>query len=282
MFTDNLGNRVAKNKLKNKEKKDKILFLGDSFTYGFGVNYEDSVPGKIDKKTNEIYEIVNFAMPGYSPSINLFKLNNYLKKSNNVTIKKVFYILDLTDVHDESNRWLNIENLNTPVIIDESIKDEIKKTFEVKESLRATRFLSYLINKNVRNLRKRFNNYFSDSESKDPIDTGTYWGKFTHTAQSKLKKDKEYNALWQNDFEVGLKNIKIKLKEISDTLKPYNTEFYIVIHPWRETLEFGQAEFNWEKFAEEACFLAECKKVISIFDDVKKIKNSNPFWKTEI
>ena len=282
VFTDNLGNRVAKNKLKNKEKKDKILFLGDSFTYGFGVNYEDSVPGKIDKKTNEIYEIVNFAMPGYSPSINLFKLNNYLKRSNNVTIKKVFYILDLTDVHDESNRWLNIENLNTPVIIDESIKDEIKKTFEVKESLRATRFLSYLINKNVRNLRKRFNNYFSDSESKDPIDTGTYWGKFTHTAQSKLKKDKEYNALWQNDFEIGLKNIKIKLKEISDTLKPYNTEFYIVIHPWRETLEFGQAEFNWEKFAEEACFLAECKKVISIFDDVKKIKNSNPFWKTEI
>ena len=32
VFTDNLGNRVAKNKLKNKEKKDKILFLGDSFT----------------------------------------------------------------------------------------------------------------------------------------------------------------------------------------------------------------------------------------------------------
>ena len=207
----------------------------------------------------------------------MFKLNNYLKKSNNEEgLCLLFEILD-----EKSNRWLNIENLNTPVIIDESIKDEIKKTFEVKESLRATRFLSYLINKNVRNLRKRFNNYFSDSESKDPIDTGTYWGKFTHTAQSKLKKDKEYNALWQNDFEIGLKNIKIKLKEISDTLKPYNTEFYIVIHPWRETLEFGQAEFNWEKF-NEGCFLAECKKVISIFVDVKKIKNSNPFWKTEI
>ncbi|MDC0449981.1 hypothetical protein OAL70_03815 [Pelagibacteraceae bacterium] len=282
VFTNNLGNRVAKHQVKKINKKEKIIFLGDSFTYGFGLDYEDSIPGKIDKKTKENYEIVNFAMPGYSPSMNLFKLNKYLKKTKNLKIEKVFYILDLTDVHDESNRWLNVGNSNMPVIIDESIENEIKETFDARENFRTTRFLSYLINKNVRNLRKKINNYFLPPDSKNLIGSGTYWGKFTHTSHSKLKEDKEYNNLWPNDFELGLQNIKIKLKEISDVLKPYDTELYIVIHPWRETLELGQAELNWEEFAGEVCVLSGCKKVISLFDEVRKIKNLNTFWKTEI
>ena len=183
----------------------------------------------------------------------------------------------MTDVHDESNRWLNVGNSNMPVIIDESIENEIKETFDARENFRTTRFLSYLINKNVRNLRKKINNYFLPPDSKNLIGSGTYWGKFTHTSHSKLKEDKEYNNLWPNDFELGLQNIKIKLKEISDVLKPYDTELYIVIHPWRETLELGQAELNWEEFAGEVCVLSGCKKVISLFDEVRKIKNLNTF-----
>ena len=44
----------------------KILFLGDSFTYGFGVDYEYSIPGQFSKKLNSDYEVINLALTGYS------------------------------------------------------------------------------------------------------------------------------------------------------------------------------------------------------------------------
>ena len=73
-----------------------------------------------------------------------------------------------------------------------------------------------------------------------------------------------------------------KLEEISKLIAPYNSEFYIVIHPWKETLEYGQEEFNWEFFANEICILTNCNKVISLFDDIRDLKRENILWKSEI
>jgi len=276
--TNENGFRIGK-KFKPKNEK-KILFLGDSFSYGFGVNYEDSIAGLIEKKTNYKFEIVNFAAPGYSPSMNLYKLKKYLDKNKDLKIEKVFYILDLTDVHDESNRWSNIKEISKPVIIDNTIEKEIEKTFKLKKHFRTLRFLSYLINKNIRNLRKKIKKLFSNIETNEIDEKGTYWGAFTHTPYSKIKKDNK--NFWSQDINIGIKNIKLKLKEISDLIKPYETEFYIVIHPWRETLELGQNEFDWEMFSNDICVLTNCDKLISFFDDVRNLKNKNPNWKSEI
>jgi len=282
VITDSLGHRVGKKKLDQSIEKKKIIFLGDSFTYGFGVNYKDSVPGQIDKKTNNKYDVINFAMPGYSPSINLFKLNKYLNNSKDLKIKKVFYILDLTDVHDESNRWSNIENIDMPVLIDPNVKNEIKNILGIKKKFRTSRFLSYLINKNIRNFRKKIKNTFAENERAKSDTRGTFWGNFTHRKLIDLENDAIYKNMWPNDFNIGLKNIKLKLKQISDLIKPYNAKFYIVIHPWRETIEYGQSEFNWELFANEICILTKCSKLISAFDDVRDLKEKNSLWKTEI
>jgi hypothetical protein len=282
VVTNNLGHRIANKNLEKDLEKEKIIFLGDSFTYGFGINYKDSIPGQIDKKTNNKFEVINFAMPGYSPSINLYKLEEYLKNSKKLKIKKIFYVMDLSDVHDESNRWSNIKNINLPVIIDENIKKEIKDTFEFKQNFRTSKFLSSLVNNNVRNFRKKIKFYFSKNKVVNSLDVKTFWGKFTYTSTSNLANDVEYRKLWPVDYKIGIKNIKKKIKKISDLIKPYNTEFYIVIHPWKETLEYGQEEFNWEFFANEICILTNCNKVISLFDDVRDLKRENILWKSEI
>ena len=49
LCSDKNGFRIGKN-LKTKSD-EKILFLGDSFAYGFGINYEKSIAGLIRKKT---------------------------------------------------------------------------------------------------------------------------------------------------------------------------------------------------------------------------------------
>ena len=67
--------------------------------------------------------------------MNYFKLKDFFKKNKDLKIAKNIFLLDLTDVNDEANRWQNINSLSPPVILDQTIEQEIKKTFELKKVL---------------------------------------------------------------------------------------------------------------------------------------------------
>ena len=61
-----------------------------------------------------------------------------------------------------------------------------------------------------------------------------------------------------------------------------NSDFYIVIYPWPETLEYGEEYFSWQNFAFELCEFSKCKKLISAFPEFKKVKKKFTHWKKEI
>jgi len=57
--------------------KPRILFIGDSVTFGYGLNYEDTYATKIGKLFKDKYEIIN--IPGkavFAGTINLLALGN--------------------------------------------------------------------------------------------------------------------------------------------------------------------------------------------------------------
>ena len=273
VYTNEDGYRVSSNKKSIKNRDNSIIFLGDSFTYGFGLEYKDSISGILEaKKTN--YEIINLGVPGYSPIISRFKLNKLLDKG--IKPKKIFYLLDLTDVHDESNRWIKIKNIPYPVIQDEKIEKEIKKNFDYKRHFKMSRLLVYSLNKITRNYRKKINQ--KKFEKEDKVIGKTFWGNFTHSPYEKLDK----NFWSQNDYKAGLKNIKKNIKLIADTAHEINSEFYIVIFPWAETLEYGEEFFSWQKFALDVCKFSNCTKLINAFPNFIKVKNNYSYWKKEI
>lgn len=280
VYTDSNGLRVEKNK--KTRSKNKVIFLGDSFTYGFGVNYENSLPGLISKKTKNEYDVLNFGVPGYSPSKNYYNLKKFLKNNENIKISKVFYILDLTDVHDEANRWEGMLDGDIPVIADKTIEKEIKKTFDYKNKFRTIRFISYYLNNNLRNIRKNIKNFTNQNEQENFNQSPTFWGSFTHTSSKELKDNDNYIKLWNNDYLYGLNKIKVKIKEISQLINDYNAEFYIAVHPWIETLELGQEEFDWENYAAEVCEYSNCKKLINFFKVINKLKKENSTWQTQV
>ncbi len=281
VYTDNNGNRNFKNNKKG-NLNPKVIFLGDSFSYGFGLNYNDTIPGIISKKIERNYEVLNFAVPGYSPSMNYYRFYKYLETNKDVKIYKVIYLLDLTDVHDEANRWKDIKTIEEPVIADQIIEQEIRKSFDLKKNFRTTRFLIYHINNYTRNLKKFLKRKMSKDESITVDNIGTYWGSFTHKSQEELSKNQDYLNLWNNDFYYGLDKINRNIKKISELSKSYNAEFYITIHPWRETIELGQKHFNWEKFSQNLCDLSNCKKLINFFDSVRQIKENSLNWKAKL
>ena len=139
-----------------------------------------------------------------------------------------------------------------------------------------TRLLIYNLNKLFRNFRKDI--YQKKFEENDMFIGKTHWGSFTHTSYEELDK-----SIWlQNDFKVGIKNIMINVKSISQMAKKVNSEFYIVIYPWPETLEYGEKYFNWQQFSSELCQYADCTKLVNAFPAINKIKNKYTYWKKEV
>jgi hypothetical protein len=81
------------------EKHFDIAFIGDSFTEGVGVPYEDSFVGMVAKAHPEL-KIANLGVVSYSPTIYLKKLEDYLKRG--YTFKKVIVFVDIGDIMDEA------------------------------------------------------------------------------------------------------------------------------------------------------------------------------------
>ena len=77
IFTNNLGFKDKTNR--NVEfKENNILFIGDSFTEGVGVEYQNTFVGIIEnniKSVSNKYEILNAGVVSYSPIVILSKLN---------------------------------------------------------------------------------------------------------------------------------------------------------------------------------------------------------------
>ena len=273
VFTDQNGYRVASRNNKKDKGKNSVVFLGDSFAYGLGLNYEQTVVGILEKKVKR-YNFFNLSVPSYSPIIQKYKLEKFLKF--NKKTDKIFYLMDLTDVLDESNRWIKMKNFDYPVIVDETTHKTIKSDFNLKKNFKMTRLFIYNLNKFFRDIRKTINR--KKFEERDKKVGFTKWGNFTHTSYEDLDKN-----IWaKNDFNVGINNLKNNVKLISNIAKKINSEFYIVIYPWPETLEHGEKYFSWQKFGTDLCLFTGCTKLINAFPKFNKIKKQFPYWKKEI
>ena len=125
IFTNNLGfkdNKIQKVNF----KKNNILFIGDSFTEGVGVEYQNSFVGIIDKKVNSISEehtVLNAGVVSYSPATILGKLN-YLINIKNYPITKVFVVLCNGDIHDDLFRYKDVDK-NYVVVHDDFLNNRI-------------------------------------------------------------------------------------------------------------------------------------------------------------
>ena len=99
--TDNFGLRNENNPLLNKPKDSlRIICLGASPTFGWGVRYEDTYPYLLEKsllnKTNKKVEIINAGIIGYSSyqGIRFFKKNILKLQPDIITVSYVLNDID--------------------------------------------------------------------------------------------------------------------------------------------------------------------------------------------
>jgi lysophospholipase L1-like esterase len=86
-----------------------IAFIGDSFTEGVGMAYEDSFVGMFANRFNEL-KIANFGVSAYSPSVYLTKVKQILHSG--INFKHLVVFVDISDLQDDSVRYIiNSKNL---------------------------------------------------------------------------------------------------------------------------------------------------------------------------
>ena len=109
IYTNNLGFKDKKIRTID-FKKNNILFIGDSFTEGVGVEFENSFVGIIEKiitKRNTDFTVLNAGVASYSPIIILSKLHYIIK--NETPITKVFVVICEGDFYDDIFRYKSID-----------------------------------------------------------------------------------------------------------------------------------------------------------------------------
>ena len=274
IITDNHGLRISKSNLEKKGDKNNILIFGDSFTYGTGLEYEKTYAGLIEKKLSN-FNYYNFAVPSYSPTVHLFKLKQAIKLG--IIPNKILLFLDLTDVIDESTRWQG-EGDKKPKLYNKEIFDREKKDFSEK-NFKITKDIVSNINFYSRLIRSKVSNIFSDTvsiKSSKKIKTSIQ-GQFTYTEPAKLNK-----SFWnKRDLETGLNKIKDNINNISMLSKDHNSQFFLIIYPWAETLEFGENQFNWSNFGKTLCQNEKCK-LINAIPKFIQYKENNKNWSNEL
>lgn len=78
----------------------RILFIGDSFTEGKGLDYEDTFVGIVDESLPAV-EVLNAGVSSYSPTIYWRKVK-YLIEEVGLQFDEVIVYLDISDIEDES------------------------------------------------------------------------------------------------------------------------------------------------------------------------------------
>ena len=187
VFTDSQGFRTPYTNFKYPAKKS-ILIVGDSTSYGVGVEEEKTFIGLIRKKFPEI-NIYNSSLAGHDINDHVLLLNKF---ENRINFEKVLYFLNLNDI-DGLIDGKKIQNLKEKNYENFNILEMLKKNIilaKINFFLRSKSALyvlmkslatdpsknhfyktynNYLVKNNLTKYSKRLDKIFLDFKKKDSI-----------------------------------------------------------------------------------------------------------------
>ena len=117
IFTDKNRLRVKKQDYQTNLTNDmpKIVILGDSVPFGWGLNYENSISGHLETE-NRFYQIINGSVPSYTPKQSVKK---FIEELSNIRNIKYLYISNFNPIDlylvfgekwNENINWSNYIN----------------------------------------------------------------------------------------------------------------------------------------------------------------------------
>tara|TARA_Y100001960_G_C14760661_1_gene873907 strand:+ start:92 stop:1225 length:1134 start_codon:yes stop_codon:yes gene_type:complete len=250
IYTNNYGFKDKKIR-KVQFKENNILFIGDSFTEGVGVNYENTFVGIIDKKIslkNKNYEILNAGLISYSPIVILSKLNHILN-IRKLPINKVFVILSNGDFHDDIFRY---NNINDDFVVSHDDFYNSKILVNLNNFIKSNTIFYQLFKKIF-----PLSNLISDFEKKQ-IESKTQYSKEQILQILNSKPDHQHvlsNDAFLSWGQEGLKKSTLYMQKIYDLLDEKNIDLTLIVIEEAifvlNELDSSFYENHWKNFSEK-------------------------------
>ena len=252
--TNNLGFKDTSNRTIEFKNKN-ILFIGDSFTEGVGLKYEDTYVGLVEtylKKDNEDIEVLNAGVQTYSTSIYLAKIY-HLTERKKLPITDIVVMISGGDIFDDYSKYLD---LNDDFILNHIDQKNIylinminffksnTLTYQLITRITPPKIIPGLI-KSFFNKKELENNY-NEKEKKLFLITDNEIDKMDFLNRKDyayLYSSKEFNDWGKDAIDQSLVNLR-KIAEISEE-KNINLNIFYLYEPVLLLKEPNKKQFNY-------------------------------------
>ena len=241
--TNSYGFRSKCNSVEH--KKYDVAFIGDSFTEGVGLNYEDTFVGIIEDLTKK--KILNLGIVSSSPSLYLKKLNYILKEG--IHFDDLIVVMDLSDIYDELSYNVKFKsNSNKCKNGQQTTKNKTDHYSQIMYFLEDNLQITYMLLKklwwefNFRKINKNFHSAY--------LEKNFYRSAWPYNDNIKEFRNKEC-------LDELIMTTELVLIEIYSLLKKHSINLSILIYPWPGTLihdnENSKYVQIWKKFCSDKC-----------------------------
>ena len=261
LCTNNHGFKSKCNQIDNKDYE--FAFIGDSFTEGTPIEYEDSFVGIFAEKTG--YKTANLGIVSYSPKIYLSKLNYLIKQG--FKFDHVVVFIDISDFYDDTNFYSIDENLK--VAEKNYKKKNLKRRKFLRNNFPLTNFYMFVLKKyKFTKEEKQLDN------NENPIftDKVNLKAKWTY---SKTDKIEGYDLGVKKGNQIMVNHME-KLYEI---LSKNNIKLSLAVYPWPHQLENDVVNSKHVKIWQEFC-QNKCEKFINYFPIFFEKMNNSSYLET--
>jgi hypothetical protein len=238
-WIDSLGLRDTSSRTVALESpRRRLVFMGDSFTEGLGVEYEDTFVGRVARALEKDgVEVLNAGCMSYSP-VTYFRKTKWLLDEG-LRFDDLAVFIDIGDLLDEVDYRLD-ENGSV-------VANEARRIREERENLRY-QLPAFMRNLAVRQWLKRNT-------------LGLFF--LYDQVEQRIRKDEHRQALWTYDpryFEEygreGLAHAREHMDMLAALARARGISLTVAVYPWPEQVRHGDPESMpvvvWREWAERS------------------------------
>jgi len=230
--TNSLGFRdAAVRAVPLRGEKHRILFIGDSFTEGVGVPYEDTFVGRIGMALAPGTEVLNAGVMSYAPSIYFTKVK-YLIEEKGLGFDELVVAIDESDAADDAL----IYELVDGAVRARGFDNRVRETVESNSILLST-ILGYFRRERP---RVRGTGPAIDLDQGDAAIEAAVRQWYGRGSRRGRWPDDE--RLWTEFGEAGVKLMTEHMDRLLAILKARGIPLSVVVYPWPDQIVAGDPE----------------------------------------
>ena len=249
-----------------------LLFLGDSFTFGSALEWDDTFVGMVQSDSPE-FNVINGGNQSYSVTAYNYIYQRYLRTRDNESAHLVVVAVDISDVQDEASIWRadadHKAGIGHPVMF-QRVLDENSDGFGNKDYSSGIYplegYLPY-----THSILGYFKYVFSKND-----DYLTNRAAFTHKDWKVLDQDYAQDGYLPRGVSGGIARVESGLKHLLREIEKHNGEAIFLVYPWPNQLAFQDTHFDWSEFIRTICMEEDCVGVVDVFAIMREYKQSHP------